>query len=289
HHPEEVLSAHVAHLLGCRIELDRRTQLPIIHFARRVCHLLEDALHFAHGALPRIGHRRHVGRRKLELALQRLRGGDAFECKRPRQLLRAAARGVGLHGFLPTGVGAQDLHRGGCLPFPGVQKRLFLAHTLSSLSRAEICLCRPRLRAPGKCITVPIHWNCDGTVFHDIDARSPIPLYVQIAERIRLAIATGTLGSAAPLPSVRQLAAELRVNPATIIQAYRDLEAQGFVEIRHGAGTFVRELAPGRRARERSQQASALVRKLVADARRSGVSLAELHRALEAELGVKTP
>jgi GntR family transcriptional regulator len=127
------------------------------------------------------------------------------------------------------------------------------------------------------------------TMFHDIDARSPIPLYVQIAERVRLAIATGALGSAAPLPSVRQLAAELRVNPATITQAYRDLEAQGFVEIRHGAGTFVRELAPGRRARERSQQASTLVRKMVADARRTGVSLAELQRALEAELGVKAP
>ena len=104
-----------------------------------------------------------------------------------------------------------------------------------------------------------------------------------------MAIATGALDPAAPLPSVRQLAAELRINPATVIQAYKDLEAQGFVEIRHGAGTFVRELAPGRRARERSQQAASLVRKLVADARRSGVSLAELHRALEAELGVKTP
>jgi len=125
-------------------------------------------------------------------------------------------------------------------------------------------------------------------VFHDIDARSPIPLYVQIAERVRLAIATGTLGSAAPLPSVRQLAAELRVNPATVTQAYRDLEQQGFVEIRHGAGTYVRELAPGRRARERSQQAITLVRKLLAEARRTGVSLSELHRALESELGVKT-
>ena len=124
-------------------------------------------------------------------------------------------------------------------------------------------------------------------MFHGIDARSPIPLYVQIADRVRLAIATGALGSAAPLPSVRQLAAELRVNPATITQAYRDLEAQGFVEIRHGSGTFVRELAPGRRARERSQQAVALVRKLLTDARRAGVSLPELHRALEAELGVK--
>lgn len=123
-------------------------------------------------------------------------------------------------------------------------------------------------------------------MFHGIDARSPVPLYAQIAERVRLAIATGALGSAASLPSVRQLAAELRVNPATVIQAYRELEAQGFVEIRHGAGTFVRELAPGRRAKERSQQATALVRRLLADARRAGVSLSELQRAIEAEVGV---
>jgi GntR family transcriptional regulator len=126
-------------------------------------------------------------------------------------------------------------------------------------------------------------------MFHGIDARSPVPLYAQIAERVRLAIATGVLGSAASLPSVRQLAAELRVNPATVIQAYRELEAQGFVEIRHGAGTFVRELAPGRRAKERSHQATALVRRLLAEARRLGVSLPELQRAIEAEVGVKTP
>jgi GntR family transcriptional regulator len=124
-------------------------------------------------------------------------------------------------------------------------------------------------------------------MFHGIDARSPVPLYAQIAERVRLAIATGALGSAASLPSVRQLAAELRVNPATVIQAYRELEQQGFVEIRHGAGTFVRELAPGRRARERSHQATALVRRLLAEARRLGVSLPELQRAVESEIGVK--
>jgi GntR family transcriptional regulator len=125
-------------------------------------------------------------------------------------------------------------------------------------------------------------------VFHDLDPRSPIPLYAQIAERVRLAIATGTLGTADALPSVRQLSTELRVNPATVVQAYRDLETQGFVEIRHGAGTFVRELAPGRRARERSRQATALVRKLLADARRMGVSLAEVQKAIEDEIGVKT-
>ena len=125
-------------------------------------------------------------------------------------------------------------------------------------------------------------------LFHDIDARSPIPLYAQIAERVRLAIATGALGSAALLPSVRQLAAELRVNPATVIQAYRELESQGYVEIRHGAGTFVRELAPGRRAKERSKHAVRLVRRLIAEARRNGVSMAELQQAIESEIRVKT-
>lgn len=126
-------------------------------------------------------------------------------------------------------------------------------------------------------------------MFHGIDARSPVPLYAQIAERIRLAIATGALGTADALPSVRQLAAELRVNPATVIQAYRELEDQGFVEIRHGAGTFVRELAPGRRARERAQHANALVRKLFADARRLGVSRPELLRAIEEHTAVRVP
>jgi GntR family transcriptional regulator len=125
-------------------------------------------------------------------------------------------------------------------------------------------------------------------MFERIDPRSPTPLYAQIAGRIRVAIAAGELRPAAALPSVRQLAAELRVNPATVVQAYRDLEGEGFVEIRHGAGTFVRELAPGRRARERARQATALVRRLLADARRAGVPLAELQAAIEEEMGVRT-
>ena len=126
-------------------------------------------------------------------------------------------------------------------------------------------------------------------MFHDLDPRSAVPLYAQIAERIRLAIATGALGTADALPSVRQLSTELRINPATVVQAYRDLEAQGFVEIRHGAGTFVRELAPGRRTRERSRQATSLVRKMLAEARRMGVSLGEVQKAIEDEIGAKTP
>src|SRR5262245_50672037 len=101
------------------------------------------------------------------------------------------------------------------------------------------------------------------TLFERLDARSPTPLYAQIAERVRVAVASGELPSATLLPSVRELAAELRINPATVVQAYRDLETDGFVEIRQGAGTFVRELAPARRARERARQARTLVHGLM--------------------------
>jgi GntR family transcriptional regulator len=123
-------------------------------------------------------------------------------------------------------------------------------------------------------------------VFEHIDPRSPTPIYAQIANRLRVAIATGQLQPATALPSVRQLAAQLRVNPATVVQAYRHLEVEGFVEMRQGAGTFVREVAPEARARERAQQASALVRQLLAEAGRLGVSLSELRAAVAEEIGV---
>lgn len=124
-------------------------------------------------------------------------------------------------------------------------------------------------------------------MFERIDPRSPTPLYAQIAARIRIAVASGELRPAAALPSVRELAAELRVNPATVVQAYRDLETDGFVEIRHGAGTFVRELAPSRRGRERARQARALVERLMSDARRLGLSPRELRDAIDAEINVE--
>jgi GntR family transcriptional regulator len=125
-------------------------------------------------------------------------------------------------------------------------------------------------------------------VFDHVDPRSPTPLYAQIASRLRIAVAAGELHPGDALPSVRRLAAQLRVNPATVVQAYRDLEAEGFVEMRQGAGTFVRELPPARRSSERVRQATVLVRHLMANARRLGVSLDELHSAILEEIGAKT-
>ena len=139
------------------------------------------------------------------------------------------------------------------------------------------------------CVSVLVHQYTHerpgAPMFHHIDPRSPIPLYVQIASRLRLAIATGEIAPAMPLPSVRQLAAEIRVNPATVVQSYRDLERDGFIESRQGAGTFVRNLAEPRRSNERQRESRQLVRDLVAEASGLGITPAELEQAWKSEMG----
>ncbi len=124
-------------------------------------------------------------------------------------------------------------------------------------------------------------------MFSRIDPRSPTPLYAQIAARVKVAIAAGELRAGDGLPSVRQLAAELRVNPATVVQAYRQLEADGCVEMRQGSGTFVSDVAPDRRARERATEARRLIRSFLADASRLGFTPRELVALLSDELNGK--
>lgn len=122
-------------------------------------------------------------------------------------------------------------------------------------------------------------------MFDQVDPRSPVPLYEQIAARVRLAIAAGELRAGEALPSVRHLAARLRINPATVVQAYRELEREGFVEMRQGAGTFARDVASERRAGERAGEAVRLVRRLVEEAGRLGIATRELREAFARETG----
>lgn len=121
-------------------------------------------------------------------------------------------------------------------------------------------------------------------MLEDLDTKSAVPLYEQIAVRLKAAVATGELRPADALPSVRQLAGRLRINPATVVQAYRSLEAEGFVEIRQGAGTYVRTMPGEARARERSTQARRLLRQMLGDAARLGLSRQEIKDALRHEL-----
>src|SRR5262245_16125586 len=72
-----------------------------------------------------------------------------------------------------------------------------------------------------------------------LDASDAAPIYVQIERAVRAGIATGRLSQGAQLPTVRQLAIELRVNANTVARVYSELERQGLVETRRGVGTFV--------------------------------------------------
>lgn len=72
-----------------------------------------------------------------------------------------------------------------------------------------------------------------------IDLKSGVPFYRQIIDQVRAAIATGSLGPGDRLPTVRQLAVDLSINPNTVSRAYTELELTGLVETQMGSGTFV--------------------------------------------------
>jgi len=92
-----------------------------------------------------------------------------------------------------------------------------------------------------------------------VDADHPTPLYAQLERSIRFAIATGKLGIGDQLPTVRQLAVELRINANTVAKVYTELERAGVVETRRGVGTFVTGAAQRSREPPRSRPAPARV------------------------------
>ena len=112
-----------------------------------------------------------------------------------------------------------------------------------------------------------------------IDPQATRPIYVQIMDEVRRLIALGDLRTDDPLPSVRQLAADLRVNHNTIVQAYRELERDDVVYVRRGQGTFVaaqREPAAGR-----AKLLGEVAERAATDAHRHGFTTEELIEALE--------
>jgi GntR family transcriptional regulator len=102
------------------------------------------------------------------------------------------------------------------------------------------------------------------------------PLYVQIMDEVRRGLVRGALGPEDALPSVRELASSLRINPRTVSQAYAELEREGLVRVRPGKGTFV---APSVR-NERPRLAREVARRTLADASRNGLLLDEVIDAL---------
>jgi GntR family transcriptional regulator len=111
-----------------------------------------------------------------------------------------------------------------------------------------------------------------------INTADPRPIYVQIMDEVRRAIVLGTLRPEDPLPSVRQLASDLRVNPNTVAQAYRELERAGVAYVRRGQGTFVAQA--GTNGTERRALATGVAERALVEAHRNGVSAQELIDAI---------
>jgi GntR family transcriptional regulator len=107
-----------------------------------------------------------------------------------------------------------------------------------------------------------------------LNKSDPRPIYAQIAEEIRGALVAGLLLPDDPLPSVRELAGKLAVNPNTVKQAYRELEREGVVYVRRGEGTFARRW--GQNAAARKRIVDEIVGNAMNAAKRYNISLDEL-------------
>jgi GntR family transcriptional regulator len=118
-----------------------------------------------------------------------------------------------------------------------------------------------------------------------VDPRSPTPLYAQLDRAIRAAIASGELERGDQLPTVRQLAVDLRVNANTVAKVYAELERAGVLATQRGIGTFVVGGDPGSittAARDRERELRQLVDRLLAESAALGISANDVLRAIQA-------
>jgi len=118
------------------------------------------------------------------------------------------------------------------------------------------------------------------TLIIRIDGKSGVPFYRQIIEQVKFAIARGDLAPGDRLPTVRQLAVDLSINPNTVIRAYRELEIEGVLETQQGSGTFVGQREPQVDELERQRMLDQILTELLARASGYGFSLDEVLEGL---------
>jgi len=109
-----------------------------------------------------------------------------------------------------------------------------------------------------------------------LDLHSGTPVYRQIMDQVRGAVASGALTSGDQLPTVRQLAVDLEINPNTVVRAYRELELGGMLETQQGTGTFISAQKVKRADAQRERQLSQIVGDCVSRAGAAGFTVEEL-------------
>jgi len=109
-----------------------------------------------------------------------------------------------------------------------------------------------------------------------LDLHTGVPVYRQLIDQVRAGIASGTLSAGDQLPTVRQLAVDLAINPNTVMRAYRELELGGLLETHQGTGTFISDRKPEKQSAERERQLAQMAAEFAARAGAAGFTLEEL-------------
>ncbi len=122
-----------------------------------------------------------------------------------------------------------------------------------------------------------------------LDLASGVPVYRQLIDQVRNGIALGSLHAGNQLPTVRQTAVDLAINPNTVVRAYRELEILGVIETYQGTGTFVSSQKQPRNGIEQQRQLDQIVTDLVARAGAAGFSAEDLLARLQELTQRKSP
>ena len=109
-----------------------------------------------------------------------------------------------------------------------------------------------------------------------IDLHSGVPVYRQLIDQVRSGIASGSLSDGDQLPTVRQLAVDLAINPNTVMRAYRELELGSLIETHQGTGTFIANKKVEKNSAERDRQLGQMAQEFAARAGAAGFSLEDL-------------
>jgi GntR family transcriptional regulator len=113
-----------------------------------------------------------------------------------------------------------------------------------------------------------------------LDLQSGVPVYRQIVDQVQAGVATGALGPGRQLPTVRQVAVDLAINPNTVLRAYREMEIRGVLETQQGTGTFISHRQARPNDAERERQLEQLVSEFVARAGAAGFTLQDVAETL---------
>src|SRR5690349_24917494 len=114
-----------------------------------------------------------------------------------------------------------------------------------------------------------------------LDLHSGVPVYRQIIDQVRGGMASGSLTAGDQLPTVRQLAVDLAINPNTVMRAYRELELGGLLETHQGTGTFISDKKPEKKTVERERQLGQMAGEFAARAGAAGFTLEEVIERLQ--------